>query len=533
VSKEDGNDESYSIANQRSLLESYIADHDDLKLVKFYMDDGISGTNEEERPGYQQLLADVKSGAIQCVLVKDLSRPFRNSADQTRFLEETRVRYGVRFISTRLPYVDTVKNPETLNMLSIGFQGMMNENHCRETSLKVRDVLDSKRRNGKFIGAFAPYGYAKHPQDKNRLVIDEDTAGVVRDVYRWFCGGMSKAGITQKLNKLGIPSPAAYKRQIGLLYHNPHDKFASTLWQPRTVYNILSSQMYIGHMVQGKQKVKSYKVHERVSIPQDKWFIVKNTHAPIVDDALFDMAQDLMKRDTRAAPNQRGPHLFAGFVRCADCGKAMHRKTAKTIVYYFCRTYTQQSKSGCTKHSIREDALYNTVYEAVQMQIKLADSLTAIVNKISEAPRAHTESTRLDTVLKQHRGQLERKRSHVKALYTDMKDGLLSRNEYLDFKREFSQEITSLEKQIEKLEEERETAKEGAEADHPYIAHFQRLRELKALDRQILTELVDVILIHDSGAMEIKFKLADQYQRVIGCIESDHGNLARIEPGTP
>ncbi|MFR9189206.1 MAG: recombinase family protein [Anaerotruncus massiliensis (ex Togo et al. 2019)] len=192
LSREDGNDESYSIANQRRWLLDYIAGHEDLKLHKIYVDDGVSGTSEDERAGFRELLEDIYGGKINCVLVKDLSRPFRNSADQTRFLEETRVRYNVRFISTRLPFIDTYRHPETLNMLSIGFQGMMNENHCRETSLKVRDVFDVKRKKGQFIGAFAPYGYGKDPDDRNHLVVDPEAAEVVRVIFSWYCKGLAR-----------------------------------------------------------------------------------------------------------------------------------------------------------------------------------------------------------------------------------------------------------------------------------------------------------------------------------------------------
>lgn len=532
VSREDGNDESYSISNQRRWLQNYLSDHDDLELVKFYVDDGISGTNEDERPEYQQLLQDMKSGKVKCMLVKDLSRPFRNSADQTRFLEETRVRYGVRFISTRLPFVDSVKHPETLNMLSIGFQGMMNENHCRETSLKVRDVFDIKRKNGLFIGAFAPYGYCKNPQDKNRLVIDEETAVVVQDIFKWFCGGMSKAGITKKLNELGVPNPTEYKRIQGLNYKNPHDMQKSPLWQQRTVYGILSNQMYLGHMVQGKQKVKSYKVHERVAIPQEQWYIVPNTHDPIVEEATFNLAQELMQRDTRTAPQKRELHLFAGFIRCADCHKAMHRKVSKSIAYYFCRTYSQQSKSSCTKHTIREDTLYTAVYQAVQVQVKLADDLAALIDKINEAPRVQTQSNRLNALLRQHKKQLEKKRNYTKTLYTDMRDGLISQSEYLEYKQEWNLAIEILERQMEQLEAECAVVKDRVKSDHPYISHFLKFREIQALDRKMLVELVDVILIHDSGQVEIRFKLDDQFQRIMNFIENNNRKLVIVDSRT-
>jgi len=166
--------------------------------------------------------------------------------------------------------------------------------------------------------AFAPYGYHKDPADKHRLIIDTETAPIVRDVFHWFVrDGLSKAGIVKKLIELGIPCPAAYKRLNGMKYNSPSLK-GESLWSAQTITHMLSNQMYLGHMVQGRQKVKSYKVHTRVKMPEDEWFIKQDTHDPIVDQAIFDQAQDLLQRDTRTAPNSGKLYPFSGFLRCAD-----------------------------------------------------------------------------------------------------------------------------------------------------------------------------------------------------------------------
>jgi hypothetical protein len=259
-----------------------------------------------------------------------------------------------------------------------------------------------------------------------------------------------------------------------------------------------------------------------VSVPQEQWYVVENMHEPIVDEATFNMVQDLMSRDTRTAPQKRELHLFAGFIRCADCGKAMTRRTAKAIVYYACRTYTTQSKSSCTKHTIREDKVYAAVYEAIQMQVKMIDNLACLIGQINDAPRMQIQSNRLNALLKQHNEQLEKKRGLSKTLYADMKDGLISRNEYVEYKHEYNEEISALEILIAKLEEECKTVREGIKADHPYITHFQRFREIKALDRQILAGVIDTILIHDGGQVEIRFKLADQFKRIMDFVENGH-----------
>lgn len=524
LSREDGNDESYSIANQRQWLLDYIADHEDLKLYKIYIDDGVSGTSEDERAGFQEMLEDIQNGKINCVLVKDLSRPFRNNADQTCFLEETRVRYNVRFISTRLPFIDTYRHPESLNMLSIGFQGMMNENHCRETSLKVRDVFDIKRRKGQFIGAFAPYGYQKHPEDKNRLIIDPEAAEVVKEIYKWYCEGMSKEGITRRLNELGYPNPAEYKRRKGMNYKNPHDKYNCTLWNQRTVYQVLCNQMYLGHMVQGKQKVQSYKVHERVSLSEENWYIVENTHEPIIDEETFNTVHRLLERNTRTAPQQREVHLLAGFISCGKCKKAMYRKTAKNIAYYACRT-NRQAKESCTKHSIREQRLCDAILKAIQVQVSLADNLAELVEEVNRASKVNNQSNRLNALHKQNVEMLEKKKGYLKSLYTDMKDGLISRTEYLDYKSTFESEINALRKTIDKLEVECAVYKKGIAKDHPYFEHFKKSQQIQTLDRKILVELVDKVYVHEDGQIEVQFRFQDQYEQILEFVSNNRKEL--------
>ena len=519
LSREDGNDESYSIANQRRWLLDYIAGHEDLKLRKIYVDDGVSGTSEDERAGFRELLEDIYGGKINCVLVKDLSRPFRNSADQTRFLEETRVRYNVRFISTRLPFIDTYRHPETLNMLSIGFQGMMNENHCRETSLKVRDVFDIKRKKGQFIGAFAPYGYGKDPDDRNHLVVDPEAAEVVREIFRWYCKGLSKEGITRRLNGLGYPSPAEYKRRKGLKYQNPHDKYHSSLWTQRTVYEILRNQMYLGHMVQGKQRVRSYKVHERVSLPEEDWYVVKDTHEPVIDGETFRTVQRLLQKNTRTPPRQGELHLLSGFVFCADCQKAMHRKTSKELAYYCCRT-NRQSKDGCTPHSIREQRLCGVILKAVQMQVDLTDGLAGLAEEAGRASKPDCRQDRLQALLSQGAEELEKRKGYLKSLYTDMKDGLLSRTEYLDYKSSFESEVDALQKEISRLKEEGAVCEREPARDDSRLERFKRTRQLQALDRAILAELVNKVYVHANGRVEFQFRFRDPSEQILGL---EHG----------
>ena len=233
---------------------------------------------------------------------------------------------------------------------------MFNEQFAAVTSEEIRKTFKMKRERGEFIGAFAAYGYRKDPNDKNRLLIDEEAAEVVRSIYHWFVHeGYSKMGIAKRLNSMGEPNPEAYKKKKGLKYQNPNTSKNDGLWSAGTVARILQNEIYTGVMVQGRHRVISYKVHKQIAAPKEEWFVVPDTHEAIIDKETFEKAQALHRRDTRTAPGKREVYLFSGFVRCADCKKAMRRKTARSLAYYACRTFTD--KKTCSKHSIRQDKL--------------------------------------------------------------------------------------------------------------------------------------------------------------------------------
>ena len=313
LSRDDGNSESESITNQRKILDEQIPGFfsDDYDIIDEYIDDGRTGTSDDTRPDFLRLVEDVKSGKINCIVTKNLSRAFRNSANQGKFLEEFIPLYNTRFISLYEPHIDTFLNPEVVHSLEVSITGFMNEQYAYKTSVDIRRTFDTKRKNGEFIGAFAPYGLMKKPDDKNSLMIDEEAAEVVRDIFHWFVDeGMSKSGITKRLNELGVPNPAAYKRQKGLKYCNPQIHKNDGLWSEKTVCDILLNEMYIGNMVQGKQKVISYKVHDRVRTDEKDWYIVENTHDAIIDKETFEKAQALHQRDTRVSPKKKTVYLF-------------------------------------------------------------------------------------------------------------------------------------------------------------------------------------------------------------------------------
>ncbi len=524
LSKEDllrGRDESNSVINQRRLLEQYHQTH----LDEFYdgteqdvyVDDGKTGT-DTDREDFQRLLADVYSGRINCVIVKDLSRLSRNYTDAGNLIENLFVRMNVRFISLA-EGVDSYRNPDSVSNIIVPITNVMNDQYCYQTSKKIRQVFDMKRRNGEFIGSYAPYGYVKDPNDKHALLVDPEAAEVVKSIFALFLSGMNKRGITYYLNDHGTLCPTAYKQQQGLKYNAPNAQ-GNPMWSTITIDTILKNRVYVGDMVQGRQRVKSYKIHIQEKVPEEEWFIVENTHEAIIDRETFAKVQSLLKRDTRTAPKAKQLYLFSGFLKCADCGRAMSRIASKGIyVYYQCGTYKSLSKKACTMHSIKSDRLEAGVLFAIQQQVHLALTYSEFVARINSAPLKKSKSKRLEDTIAAKEKELAKIMRYKQALYQDWKDGEITRNDYRHMSEDFEQQIEALTRIMQTLTAEQEQLENGVDAESPCLTAFLKYRNIDKLTREILGELIDHIKVYEGGNISVKFKYADEFRRIAEYIE--------------
>ena len=524
LSKEDllrGRDESNSVINQRRLLEQYHQTH----LDEFYdgteqdvyVDDGKTGT-DTDREDFQRLLADVYSGRINCVIVKDLSRLSRNYTDAGNLIENLFVRLNVRFISLA-EGVDSYRNPDSVSNIIVPITNVMNDQYCYQTSKKIRQVFDMKRRNGEFIGSYAPYGYVKDPNDKHALLVDPEAAEVVKSIFALFLSGMNKRGITYYLNDHGTLCPTAYKQQQGLKYNAPNAQ-GNPMWSTITIDTILKNRVYVGDMVQGRQRVKSYKIHIQEKVPEEEWFIVENTHEAIIDRETFAKVQSLLKRDTRTAPKSKQLYLFSGFLKCADCGRAMSRIASKGIyVYYQCGTYKSLSKKACTMHSIKSDRLEAGVLFAIQQQVHLAITYSELVARINSAPLKKSKSKRLEDTIAAKEKELAKIMRYKQALYQDWKDGEITRNDYRHMSEDYEQQIEALTRIMQTLTAEQEQLENGVDAESPCLTAFLKYRNIDKLTREILGELIDHIKVYEGGNISVKFKYADEFRRIAEYIE--------------
>lgn len=526
LSKEDARclDESESVTNQRQIIEDHIAgfnDGDEYIIIDEYVDDGISGTTDDERDDFQRMLSDIKRGRVNCVIVKDLARSFRNYSDQGYYLDDWFPRYNIRFISLYHQPLDSYKEPQNMRSIAVPIQGVLNENHCAETSDKVREVFDMKRRNGEFIGAFAAYGWMKDPNDKNALIIDEEPAAVIRQMASMILDGMSLNSVVRYLNDHGIPCPAAYKQKtLGLKYQNPHiDPTRTPLWSPQTVRRILLDRKLCGDLVQGQQRIKSYKVHIRESVPEEDWFIVENAIPAILDRDTFDKIRAVLLLNTRTGPSQKRLYLFSGFLKCADCGKAMTRSKVGNTVYYYCRTYKDRSKTACTKHTIKHERLEAAVLYAIQQQVYLAVDYTKIIDQINRAPLVKSQSKKLIDAIEQKERELAKITRYKQAIYQDWKDGEISHSDYRHMKEDYERQAEALDEVIGKLRAEQAELENGIDTENPYLTAFRQYQNIDKLTREILIELVDHIKIHEGGYISIVFRFADELRRIQEFIE--------------
>lgn len=514
LSREDGDsEESNSIISQRELLTEFADTQTDMTASRLYVDDGYTGT-DFDRPNFRRMMHDLRAGIVNCVIVKDLSRLGRNYVKVGEYLEHTFPLLNVRFIALS-ERIDSVADPRSADSLIVPFRNILNDEYAHDISNKVRSSLDLKRRQGKFIGSFASYGYRKDPDDHSRLLIDEPAAAVVRDIFDWFLDGTSVLGIAKRLNEQRIPNPSAYKRQQGMNYQHPASDKLDGLWPDSSVRRILRNPLYTGTMVQGKNRMKSYKLHISEAVPEDKWITVPDTHEAIIPQEQFDQAQSLFKRDTRTAPTQKSVYLFSGFLRCADCGKAMNRKQISqpygNYHYYICSTFKKQHKGACTKHTIRSDRLEQAVLETLRQQIALAVEMDELIAEIN---RSGTRSRSVKPLLDE-RKQLKAERERIEqmklTLYPDWKAGDISREEYHKLKARFEQQQSELDTRIAALQTRIDEAQNGVDETNSFVSQFVKYRNLPRLTREVVVELIDMIYVHEGGKITIKFKFSDAY----------------------
>ena len=502
--------ESNSVTGQKTLLKEFVNENEDLKIYDIYIDDGFTGT-DFNRPSFQRLLEDVKNGLLNCIIVKDLSRLGRNYIEVGNYIEQVFPLFNIRFIAIN-DNVDSYKNPSSTNTILVPFKNLINDEYCRDTSVKIRSSLNSKKRKGEFIGAFCSYGYLKDEKDKHKLVIDETAAIIVRKIFDWNVNlGMGKIAISHKLNDLGILNPTGHKRlELGQNYNNSGIKNNKYLWTPSTIGKILTNEVYIGNTVQGKRRTKSYKIHKVENIPQEEWIKVENTHEKIIEKEIFEKAKQLSKIDTKVQKSGI-LSIWAGLLKCGDCGFSMHKKVCKNkngkiYEYYICSTYKKKSKVLCTKHSLKIEELNKTILAVIKNQIAILANIPKVIRIFEDRKKDNfLFSQDFQKIKNDKKTKIENIKNLKRFLYEDWKNGDISKEEYHEYKEKYENDIRKLELEIENINLQEKDKKADEIKKTEWIEDFKN-NNISKLDREVLLELIEYIEVFENNKIKVHLK---------------------------
>ena len=512
ISEEERNKElSNSIANQTNLLAEY-ASKKNINVHKIYEDDGYSGGNFK-RPGFKKLMSDINMGIVNCILIKDLSRFGREHIEGDFYLEKYFPQKGVRFISLH-ERLDSLKDPVRMNSIEIPLINIFNEQYLRQVSNATKASLKLKRKEGQFVGAITPYGYLRSPEDKYKLIVDEEKRHIVVKIFNDYISHNNMSRIAQELNSMKISSPANRRRQLARKELKP-----DSTWTTSTIRTILTQQIYTGDMVQGKTYSYNYKVDKREPLPEDKWDIVENTHEALISKIDFEKVQVLLNRKVKPkkSRNDTQPSIFSGFIVCSDCGEKMIRSTSVSngVTYhkFICSTYKKYGSEACSCHLIQEDVLFEIVQDALN---KLVFSIIDLEKRISSATEKEKEKNiiLLKNEQKRYKENIREILSLKIELYSDYKLEIITLFEYHDMKAGFDAKykeqeecIKDIEKQITKFQNENFSDNMFLDRFQPYIQGVTRLT------RKMIIDFIAEIVVDNEKNIKIKFKFEDELKK--------------------
>ena len=523
LSKEDGDVagsetlQSNSIENQKEYIEDYIHSKPEIKIVDFYVDDGYSGVNFD-RPDFQRMLQDIKNKKIDCVIVKDLSRLGRNYIEVGRYIERLFPLLGVRFIAINDNF-DSADDTAASNNIIIPFKNLINDAYCRDISIKIRSHLEVKRKRGEFIGAFAVYGYMRG-KDKNKLIVDPYAAEIVKEIFGMKMDGMSQQAIADELNSLGILSPAEYKKEQGSGYKTVFQTHSKAKWTAMAVMRVLTNEIYVGTLLQGKESTPNYKVKVREKRPREEWIRIENAHEAIISRADFEIISDIIQKDTRVTAGKRAVSIYSGYLVCADCGCSMVRKKAYSgsfeYVYYVC-SGNKKNKDTCSSHRISENALNVAVTKTLQLHLKhLAD----LQESILYIRKTSCNSDKIKMMVLQSekiKGDIEKYNRLKLECYEDYKNELITQGEYLLFKKELDNRIEDTKKAATELSKKKRMLLDGRYEKESFMEKFLTSKDIE-LKRSLFVRFISQIYVYEDRRIEIIFRYQDEIEQLAGLV---------------
>lgn len=517
-----------TIEAQKELVWDYIAAQPDMELFELYCDNGRTGTNFE-RPAFERLMEDVRSGKVDCIVVKDLSRFGRNYKETGNYLERIFPFLDVRFVAVN-DHFDTLTAERSQDGYIIPLKNIMNDFYSRDISKKIIPALATKQQKGEFIGSWAPYGYRKCAADHHRLEPDEETVPIVRMIFQWRLSGVSYLQIARQLNEQGIPSPSKLHYMRGEV---KTERFATSVWHVPMVKKLLSSEVYIGHMVQGRSRNDLPAGKKMCWRPKPDWIIVCNTHEAIIDEETFQAVQDMAEACRTTHQERLGrfddlgtiPHILRGLVFCADCKRPMIRyksvsENCKHLYYsYICPTHVE-NPAACPNKNLREVKLQEIIWDVLQRELSLAGDLEQMMRRHSRSAAARDRETAIKREIDAAQRSLDRAKLLHDSLFQHYADKLMTEREYTEMRAQYRADMEKAQARLAELEQQRQ-AGERQTTRNPWLTTCSRFQTETGLTADMAHALVERVEIDAENHVSITLHYRDEYNALTRLMEKD------------
>ncbi len=443
--KQNPTDDSGSIQNQKAMLRQYALDMG-WDIYDVYSDDDYAGA-DRGRPAFKRLLEDAEARRFDIILCKTQSRFTRELELVERYIHGLFPIWGIRFVSI----VDNADTANKGNKKSRQINGLVNEWYLEDMSDSIKSALVLRRQKGYHIGSFALYGYKKDPESKGHLIVDDEAAAVVREVFELFSRGYGKTAIARILNERGVPNPTEYKRQQGLRFSLPPSK-NSTEWKYFAISNMLTNDIYIGNMVQGKYESISYKTSKCRPRPKSSWYVVEGTHEAIIERELWDRVQKMIAE--RSKPFSSGRiGIFAGKVRCASCGYVMRSSKSRGKHFLQCQS-RHFSKDSCEGAFISVEKLEKTVLEELKHLSAEYLEREELIRKADFSAELVARKKALEDDLRSYEKKLGEYSKGIRDIYLDKVKGLICETDFIELSKYFANQKEKIEKNMRECESE-------------------------------------------------------------------------------
>ncbi|MDD6081255.1 MAG: recombinase family protein [Oscillospiraceae bacterium] len=486
-------DESDSIQNQKMMLKAYCKERN-WDIYDIYCDEDYSGA-DSSRPDFRRMLEDCENKRVNIVLCKSQSRFSRDMEIIEKYLHNKFIEWGIRFISV----VDHADTDDHANKKTRQILGLTNEWYLEETSENIRRTLKAKRSNGEFTGSFAPYGYLVDPDNKNHLIIDEKTAPVVHDIFRWFTEGYGYREIVKRLNEKNIPSPSEYKRQCKSKYvnHNEETSVNNGLWTHTTIYTMIRNETYTGTLVQGKSHNVSYKNKKKLKVPEKDWIRVTGTHEPIIDMETWEKTKQRLQSRQRVSRTTQTLSPLSGKVKCLHCKSPMKRDVyynkARTRTYYqlVCGSYKTGAMVCSERNAISGKTLEKTIADQLNQLIAGYCDLNSISIKDTKSSLLETYQNEYDSLT----AEINKISTKQYQLYNDRLEGLITKEQYMMFSKDIENKNNSFLAQQEKLTARIQEINDSIDNEIMKNDLIKKYTHIDEITREIADEFIEQIYI--------------------------------------